>query len=394
MYVLSLALAFTSALLFDHWLATPRLGTFVALVVALALCFATFEGSVYVVAILALVAAVRVLDGERPWRAAAGLLVSALLLLGYLTLRRSFLGPGDFLPTRPVLALSFLSDVRAVGGVFLSQVTPSLWPFAVAAVATAIWAPRLLAIAGVGVLVAAAGWAPFSFVDSFGARYLYAAGLGLAITLAALVVGLARAPRVGAILAVLLLALLLRGEWRGVSDASHEWAEAGVIAQRTLANVARSVPPEPADLPVLVFGVPLAHGRGMAFFTYFDVAMRLFHPELPRLVLPAHYLIELDEQPGWNSVATTWQREQARRAIAQLPPLACVDASPAWSHTRAAVARALVRCKTSFVALNPTQQNARRISADDARDRLVKKLGPAAGEAAAPPGVRRRENPA
>jgi hypothetical protein len=379
MYVLCLPLALTSALLLDHWLDEPRPRTLLALALTVTLTLATYEGSVYVVVLLALVAALRVRDGARVALAITGLMVAGLLLLGYLALRRWFVGPGDFLPTRPVLSLAFLTSLRAVGGVFLTQVTPALWPFALAAVASAIWAPRMLAIATIGVAVAAAGYAPFSFVDSFGMRYLYAAGLGLAMVLAALIVGLARVPRVGVPLAALLLLLQLRGEWQGVRTAAREWAEAGAIAQQTLANVANAVSAEPAGRPVLVFGVPLQHGHGMLFFTYFDIAMRLFHPELPRLVLSAHYLLDLDEGSGWNSHATTWERESVRRAVAQLPPLGCIAAAPTWSHTRAAVARALVRCKAGFVALDMAARSAHGISADDARRRMVEKLGPEAG---------------
>ncbi|MBY0274302.1 hypothetical protein K2Z84_03100 [Candidatus Binatia bacterium] len=392
MYVQCVPLALTSALLFDRWLLRPGGGRLLPFVLALALTFATYEGSVYVVAIIALVALIRVCDGERPPRAIVGLALTVVLAIAYLLLRRRFVGPGDFLPTRPVLALAFLDDLRAVGSLFLSQVTPALWPFALTAVAAAVFAPRMLAIAGLGVVLAAAAYAPFSFVSSFGMRYLYAAGLGLSITLAALVVGMARVPRIGLPVAALLFVLLLRGEWTGVTAAARDWAEAGALAQRTLADVARVVPPAPRDEAVAVFDVPLQHGRAMTFFTYFDVAMRLFHPEVPRLVLPMHYLVELDEDAGWMSIATTWDREAARRATAHLAPLACQSAAPLRSRDRVAVARALLACDTTFVAL-AGPQGARPIGRAEALDRLKRKLGPAIDAEPGPTPVRRRETP-
>ncbi len=378
MYVLCLPLALASALLFDRYLLAPSARRLVAFVAALGITLLTYEGSVYVVPTVALVALVRGRQGESRGAIALGLVVTVALAITYLRVRRAFVGPGDFLPTKSVLSPEFLNDLRNVAVLFVSQITPARWPFVVAALLVAVWAPRMIVIAAFGAVIAAAGYAPFSFVTSFGMRYLYAAGVGLAIGVAAIVVGTMRVPWVGKPAALVLLVLLLRGEWSGVTGAAREWAEAGEIARRTLANVARAVPHRPATQAIVVFDVPLQHGRGMTFFTYFEIALRLFHPEVGRLAIPTHYLLDLDEPSGWGSVGLLWQREAGRRAANGLPPLACTAANPHQSRTRAAIARALLECRTSFVVLTPSQE-ALRIDRDEARARFVAKLGPDAG---------------
>lgn len=393
MYVLCLPLALTSALLFDRYVLAPSARRLLAFTVVLAMTLLTYEGSVYVVPTVALVALVRGRQAESRGALALGLVATVALALAYLRIRRAFVGAGDFLPTKSVLSLAFVNDLRSVAGVFLSQVTPAGWPFLAAAALTAVWAPRMIVLAAFGAALAAAGYAPFSFVTSFGMRYLYAAGVGLAIVLAALLVGTARVPWIGKPAALVLLVLLLRGEWSGVTGAAREWAEAGEIARRTLASVARAAPHEPATQAIVVFGVPLQHGRGMTFYTYFEIAMRLFHPEVRRLSIPTHYLLDLDEQSGWGSVGLLWQREVGRRATNGLPPLACTDAGPHHSRTRAAIVRALLECKTAFVELSPSQHHAQRINREDARRRFVAKLGPDAAPARPPAGVTPRENP-
>lgn len=381
MYVLCLPLALASALLFDRYLLAPSAPGLLVFVAALAITFLTYEGSVYVVPVVGLVALVRGRQGESRGAIAVGLAATAALALAYLRIRRAFVGPGDFLPTKSVLSRAFVDDLLSVAGVFLSQVGPARWPFVVAAALVAVTAPRMILIATFGGAIAAAGYAPFSFVTSFGMRYLYAAGVGLAIVLAAITVGAARVRWVGKPLAVVLLLLLLRGEWSGVTGAAREWAEAGGIARRTLASVARTIPRGAPGQVVVVFDVPLQHGRGMTFFTYFEIAMRLFHPEVGRLVIPTHYFLDLDEQSGWGSIGLLWQREVGRRAVAGLPPLACTEADPRQSLTRAAIARALLECKTTFVVLDPSQDDARQISREEARDRFVARLGPDADPA-------------
>lgn len=369
MYPLGLTLALSTLLLFDRFLLAPSTARCTLCALCLTLTLMVFEGVLYVVPCLVLLAVVRapILPSRRSAVLALGALV--VLTIVFLLIRRGFVGPKTFYATRSIVGMEFVRGILAAGQLLVSQVEPAIWVFVLALVVGAWWAPRFLAIAALGGLVMLLAFAPFSTSQVFGMRFLYASGAGLAVALAAAVLSLAQVPRVGKPAALVLVAVLLTSEWREVRGATHEWREAGVISRQVLDGIVAATPDPTRDGTTVVFDLPLVHGRGMLFYTYFDLALRLVHPEYRPLGIPGRYLLGSGETAGGGSLRRLRNRDQTRRARDGVPALPC-----AALRTTADVdgfRRALLECGSVFLAVDEVTHAVRLLSESEARERLA-----------------------
>jgi hypothetical protein len=278
-----------------------------------------------------------------------------------------------------MLAQRLASDLAPVLRLLLTQVELPLWLLPAVVAVAAVWSPRWLAVAALAALVAAIGFAPFAPFANFGLRYLYLSGAGLAVALAAAVAGLARVPWLGKPAAAALLVALLHSEWRSVEAVARDWREAGALARRTLELVAAADDAVPGGLAV-VWDVPLVHGRGMMFYTYFEIAMRRFHPGFSRVAIPGHFVGKREIKYG--SVRALIGREEALRIARGEGPLG----GPAATTSRRLrpFLRAIVECDTLFLDVDPDTGKILVLPPATARERLAARL-------AQPPDARPRQ---
>ena len=272
------------------------------------------------------------------------------------------------------LTPAFAGRFVDLGRTMIAQVWPSPWLFVAAGAVAAFAAPRMLVLAGAGVLVAAIGYAPFSLVDGFGPRFAYASQAGLAMVLAAAVTGLSRLQHVGRPLAALLLSLLLLHELRETRQIAREWQEAGTIGRQSLETLVAGWPDPDPDRPAVILGAPTAHGRAMIFFTYFDLALGTFHPRYAGLRIPGHVLTGFSPRLSHAIAIDAWRREQERRRRHGLPELRCRGRGARPDQTRDVdgFVRALLDCGAVFYTIEPRNRAAYQLTPAFVERRLAR----------------------
>lgn len=312
---IALAGSLASLLALDRFLQAPLRARLLASAIFLAAALLSYEAAVYTVPLAVLVVLAR--GRSISWRASGiGLATLAGVVAVYLSARHWVLAGENLYAVQAAgnyLTPAFAGRFVDLGRTMITQVWPSPWLFVAAGVVAAFTAPRMLAHAGAGVLVAAIGYAPFSLVQGFGPRFAYASQAGLAMVLAAAVTGLSRLGYVGRPLAALLLSLLLVHELRETRQIAREWQEAGVIGRESLERLTAGWPDPDPDRPAVILGAPTAHGRAMIFFTYFDLALRTFHPSYAGLRIPGHVLTDFSPGMSHAIAVDAWRREQERR---------------------------------------------------------------------------------
>ena len=246
------------------------------------------------------------------------------------------------------LTAAFASQLALAAKSLVGQIAPPPWWYLGAALATVVAAPRLLVVALFGLAVIAVGYAPFAVVDGFGPRFLYAANAGLAMVVAALLVGCARLRWLGKPVAALLLAVLLAREIRETRQIAIEFREAGILGRTALERLVAAWPDPDPDRPAVVLGAPTGHGHAMIFFTYFDLALGTFHPQYAGLRVPGHVLTDFTPELSRAILGDAWQREQARRERHGLPPLVCAAGDPNRAKDVAGFVRGLLACDAVF----------------------------------------------
>lgn len=321
----------------------------------LAMALLAYEASVYVIVFAALVALLRRPDPGRRSALLRGWLAAVVLTVAWAAFRRWAVGDGTLYPVRAIAdvpTLDFAAHVAKAMRRPPQRLGPAWWAVAAAAIATAWAAPRRLALLPLGALVALVGFAPFALVTGgVPARFLYASQAGIAIAVGALVAGAARVPRVGAPLAALLLGAILWPLAAQTDAIARDWRIAGQTGRRVLDDVATTTPGSAPGITVLL-GAPYEIRERMVFSTYLDAAMRVFHPDYPRLVVPGQYFHDADRRTAAGMMASTIDGDAALRAAQGLPPVGCPEARRALdSGGLDAFATSLADCGGVFLVV-------------------------------------------
>ncbi len=358
-HAIGLSWSLAALVFFDRVAAARRRGDALAFLACYALALLAYEASAYVPLFAVLVAlARRPVAGHRPALLRAWLAALALTV-AWLALRRWAVGGETLYPMRSagdLLSLDFAAHAAKALRRLLQRLAPAWWAVAAAALATAWAAPRLLALVPLGALVAAIGFAPFALVTGgVPARFLYASQLGVAIAVGAVVAGAARVPRAGGLLAAGLAAAILWPLGAQTDAIARDWRIAGQVGRRVLDDVDRATPTGAGPGITVLLGAPYEIRERMVFSTYLDAAMRVFHPDHPRLVVPGQWFHDADRRVAAGMMAATIDGDAARRGAEGRPPVGCGDARRALDAGGLdAFAPALVDCGGAFlVATTP-----------------------------------------
>lgn len=363
---IGLSWSLAALVFFDRVATAGRRGDTFAFLACTALALLAYEASVYVPVFAVLVAlARRPAAGRRPALLRAWLAALALTV-AWFVLRRWAVGSEMLYPMRSagdIVSIDFAAHLGKAMRRFLQRLAPAGWAVAAAAAATAWAAPRWLELVPIGALVALVGFAPFAPVTGgVPARFLYASQLGVAIAVGALVAGAARVPRAGAPLAAALAAAIL---WplAGQTDAiARDWRIAGQVGRRVLDDVDRATPPGAGPGITVLLGAPYEVRDRMVFSTYLDAAMRVFHPDHPRLVVPGQWFHDADRRMAAGMMAATIDGDAALRAATGRPGLGCADARRALDAAGLdAFAPALAECGGTFLVVSQPDWTVRAI---------------------------------
>lgn len=365
-HAIGISWSLAALVFFDRVATAGRGADALAFLACYAMALLAYEASVYVPVFAGAVALVR--RGEEPARAAAlrAWLGAVALTAAWALLRRWAVGSEPLYPLRTLSDLASVDFAAHVARALrrpLQRLGAASWPVAVAVVATAWVAPRLLWLLPVGAAVALVGFAPFALVDGgVPARFLYASQAGVAIALGALVAGAARLPRLGLPIATALGAAILWPLAAQTDAIARDWRIAGQVGRRVLDDVARMVPPGADPGISVLLGAPYEVRGRMVFSTYLDAAVRVVHPGHPRLVVPGQWFHDADRSVAAGMMAATIDGDRDRRAALGLPPVGCAEARRALDEGGLdAFAAALVDCGGAFLVVTPPDFSVRAL---------------------------------